>query len=102
MSHKPDHFDKALGRLEKAAGITQYERGMTMGQPTPRPTPSIKRDPKVWEKYKTPQGFMKWRKRKTGPQALPLDKSVKKGSPRSYENLKKAKPLGKKRKNGIG
>ena len=101
MSHTPDHFDKVLGRLEKAAGITR-ERGMAMGQPTPRPTPSIKRDPKVWEKYKTPQGFMKWRKRKTGAQALPLDKSVKKGSPRSYENLKKAKPLGKKRKNGIG
>ena len=60
------------------------------------------RDLKIWERYKTPQGFTKWRKRKTGAKALPLSKSVKKGSPRSYENLKKAKPLGKGRKKGVG
>ena len=79
MSHKPDHFDKALGRLEKAAGITQ-ERGMTMGQPTPRPTPSIKRDPKVWEKYKTPQGFMKWRKKKKLKPLVPRHETKRKGT----------------------
>ena len=44
----------------------------------------------------------KWTRRASPKKALPLSKSVKKGSPRSYENLKKAKPLGRKRKNGIG
>ena len=38
----------------------------------------------------------------TGKKALPLDKSKKKGSPRSYENIKKSKPLGKGRKKGVG
>ena len=66
-----------------------------------RPVIPRQYDPKIYEKYTTPQGFTKWRKRKTGAKAFPLSKSVKKGSPRSYENLKKAKPLGKKRKNGI-
>jgi len=47
-----------------------------------------------YEKYTTKQGYVAWRK-KTGKKEKPLDKSKKKGSPRSYENLKKAKPLGK-------
>jgi hypothetical protein len=73
------------------------------GRATTQERPVIPRqyDPKIYEKYTTPQGFTKWRKRKTGAKALPLSKSVKKGSPRSYENLRKAKPLSKKRKNGI-
>ena len=37
----------------------------------------------------------------TGKKALPIDKSKKKGSPRSYEDASR-KPLGKGRKNGVG
>jgi len=53
-----------------------------------------------YEKYTTKQGYVAWRKKtgKTGKKALPLDKSKKKGSPRSYENLKKAKPVDKGKK----
>jgi hypothetical protein len=43
----------------------------------------------------------KWTRRASPKKAKPLDKSVKKGSPRSYENLKKSKPIGKSRKKGI-
>ena len=60
------------------------------------PTPSIKRDPKIWKRVKTPQGYYKWvRRGKTPKKALPLSKSVKKGSPRAYENLRKSKPIGR-------
>ncbi len=80
--------------------------GGTGGQPTsPRQQPQVqpRRDPKIWKKVKTEQGYTKWVKR--GPakkKALPLSKSKKKGSPRSYENIKKSKPLGKGRKKGVG
>ncbi len=37
----------------------------------------------------------------TGKKELPIDKSKKKGSPRSYEDASR-KPLGKGRKNGVG
>ena len=37
----------------------------------------------------------------TGKKALPLDKSKKKGSPRSYEDASR-KPLGKGRRKGVG
>ena len=70
------------------------------------PSTSVERDPMLWKKtmVMTPQGYKKakWTRRASPKKALPLSKSVKKGSPRSYENLKKAKPLGRKRKNGIG
>ena len=35
------------------------------------PTPTVKRDPKLWKKVKDPAGFWKWEKRKTGAKALP-------------------------------
>ena len=50
----------------------------------------------------SPYGGKVVKKGYTGKKELPLDKSKKKGSPRSYENVKKAKPLGKGRKNGVG
>ena len=51
---------------------------------------------------RSPYGGEVVKKGYTGKKELPLDKSKKKGSPRSYENVKKAKPLGKGRKNGVG
>ena len=77
-------------------------RGTT---PSP-PSTSVERDPMLWKKtmVMTPQGYKKakWTRRASPKKALPLSRSVKKGSPRSYENLKKSKPLGRKRKDGIG
>jgi len=70
------------------------------------PNPVADRNPLLYKKTMVDSGHgykvAKWTKRASPKKALPLSKSVKKGSPRSYENLKKAKPLGKKRKNGIG
>ena len=51
-----------------------------------------------YEKYTTKQGYDAYRKKSKKKKSLPLDKSKKKGSPRSYENLKKAKPVGKGKK----
>ena len=69
------------------------------------PNPVAKRNPLLWIKTMEDSGHgykvAKWTKRASPKKALPLSKSVKKGSPRSYENLKKSKPLGKKRKSGI-
>ena len=52
-------------------------------------------------KTETPYGGKVVKKGYTGKKALPLDKSKKKGSPRSYENASR-KPLGKGRKQGVG
>jgi len=51
-----------------------------------------------YEKYTTKQGYDAYRKKSKKKKSLPLDKSKKKGSPRSYENLKKSKPVGKGKK----
>ena len=68
-------------------------------QSPPGPPVQPTRDPKLWKKVKTEQGYTKWVKRGPSPKkALPLDKSKKKGSPRSYENIKKSKPVGKGKK----
>tara|TARA_B000000460_G_scaffold233025_1_gene192435 strand:+ start:136 stop:444 length:309 start_codon:yes stop_codon:yes gene_type:complete len=50
----------------------------------------------------SPYGGKVVKKGYTGKKELPLDKSKKKGSPRSYENVKKAKPLGKGKNKGVG
>ena len=50
---------------------------------------------------RSPYGGKVVKKGYTGKKALPLDKSKKKGSPRSYENASR-KPLGKGRKQGVG
>ena len=85
----------------------QRTGGMGDARNTARaPNPVAKRNPLLWIKTMEDSGHgykvAKWTRRASPKKALPLDKSKKKGSPRSYENLKKAKPLGKKRKNGIG
>jgi hypothetical protein len=87
----------------RPSGATGYEPGATgiMGtmQSPPGPPVQTTRDPKLWKKVKTKQGYTKWVKRGPSPKkALPLDKSKKKGSPRSYENIKKSKPVGKGKK----
>ena len=86
---------KRTGRMTAVAGATQRA-----------PNQVAERDPMLWIKKMVDSGHgykvAKWTRRASPKKALPLSKSVKKGSPRSYENLKKAKPLGKKRKNGIG
>ena len=51
-----------------------------------------------YEKYTTKQGYSAYRKKSKKKKSLPLDKSKKKGSPRSYENLKKSKPVVKGKK----
>ena len=50
---------------------------------------------------RSPYGGEVVKKGYTGKKALPIDKSKKKGSPRSYEDASR-KPLGKGRKNGVG
>ena len=86
---------KRTGRATTVAGSTQR-----------KPNPVAERAPLLYKKTMVDSGHgykvAKWTKRASPKKALPLSKSVKKGSPRSYENLKKAKPLGRKRKNGIG
>ena len=66
------------------------------------PNPVAKRNPILWKKEMVDSGHgykvAKWTRRASPKKALPLDKSKKKGSPRSYENLKKSKPVGKGKK----
>ena len=53
----------------------------------PVPTPAPKRDPKIWEQYKTQQGYTKWRKKKKPPRSGIVPPSVlekeKRGGPRT-------------------
>ena len=92
--------NKAKGRPSGRPGATGIV-GTYQSPPGPPVQPT--RDPKLWKKVKTEQGYTKWVKRGPSPKkALPLDKSAKKGSPRSYENLKKSKPIGKGGKKGVG
>jgi len=94
-------------RPKKAGGAKRTGRMTTVAGSTQRkPNPVAKRNPILWKKTMVDSGHgykvAKWTRRASPKKALPLSKSVKKGSPRSYENLKKSKPLGRKRKNGIG
>jgi len=86
---------KRTGKMTAVAGSTER-----------KPNPVAERNPILWKKTMVDSGHgykvAKWTRRASPKKALPLSKSVKKGSPRSYENLKKSKPLGRKRKNGIG
>jgi hypothetical protein len=72
------------------------------GQTQKKPTPVPERDSMLWKKEMVDSGHgykvAKWTRRASPKKAKPLDKSKKKGSPRSYENLKKAKPVGNGKK----
>lgn len=100
MAVKKKRNGQRTGRMGGATNTT------VAGSTQRAPNPVAKRNPLLWIKTMEDSGHgykvAKWTRRASPKKALPLDKSKKKGSPRSYENLKKAKPLGKKRKNGIG
>ena len=81
----------------------------------PVPTPAPKRDPKIWEQYKTQQGYTKWRKKKKPPRSGIVPPSVlekeKRGGPRTssvkkipkqpkYTQPKLLQPRRKPRKKG--
>ena len=98
-------------RPDKIIGRAGSKPGNGAGKTTSGKTKSVKGETQStsvakrvygsdYEKYTTKQGYVAWRKKtgKTGKKALPLDKSKKKGSPRSSENLKKSKPVDKGKK----
>ena len=88
MSHKPGHFDDKLRRLDKVAGIPVTGRGAgngasQTGRSAGREASSSvgrKYDPKIWEKYTTPQGFTKWRKKKKLKPLVPRHETKRKGT----------------------
>jgi uncharacterized GH25 family protein len=45
-----------------------------------RPVTTRKYDPKIWEKYKTAQGFTKWRKKQKPQRLIPRHETKKKGT----------------------
>ena len=82
MSHKPGHFDDELKRLDKKAGIpvTSQPAGVESTGRQVGPVMPRKYDPKIWEKYKTAQGFMKWRKKRKPQRLIPRHETKKKGT----------------------
>jgi len=49
-----------VGRMTEVAGLRQSP-----------PTPTVKRDPKLWKRVKDPAGFWKWEKRKPTSKVVP-------------------------------
>jgi hypothetical protein len=78
MSHKPGHFDDKLRRLDKVAGIPTT--GRVAGGDIRSSGSLQRRDPKIWEKYTTPQGYTKWRKKKTLKPLVPRHETKRKGT----------------------
>ena len=63
----------------------------------PDPRPEVKRDPKIWKRVKSPQGYWKWEKRKTGegvkpPSVRERDKSRARMAPSERYATKKVTP----------
>ena len=74
---------------------TQTSRATKQREPDPKH--EIKRDPKLWKRVQTPQGYWKWEKRKTGEGVKPPsvrardEKRAKQPPPVKYAT-KKTKP----------
>ena len=71
---KKDVKNKRVIRGTRADQITSRKAG--------KDTQVITRkyDPKIWEKYKTAQGFTKWRKKQKPQRLIPRHETKKKGT----------------------
>ena len=107
MGNQTSRQAEGSDRTVTIKGIRQRE---------PDPKHEIKRDPKLWKRVQTPQGYWKWEKRKTGEGVKPPsvrardEKRAKQPPPVKYATnktkltkrapSKKAKPLDKSAKKG--
>ena len=81
----------------QAGGGARTVTTKAIKQREPDPKHEIKRDPKLWKRVQTPQGYWKWEKRKTGegvkpPSVRARDEKRAKQPPAVKYATKKTKP----------